>query len=202
MKRAFDLVIAIPALVLVSPVIAVAAIAVKLDSRGSAFYRGERIGLEGRPFRILKLRSMAAGADRKGPAVTIADDPRVTRVGSALRRTRLDELPQLWNVIRGDMSLVGPRPEHPDYVQLYTPEQRRVLSVRPGITSKTSLTFHDEERLLADRGGESAYAGALLPQKLALDLEYVEHHSVGGDFRILGETLVFALSRWFRRGSR
>src|SRR5436309_3930814 len=138
MKRAFDLAIAIPALVLVSPVIGVAALAVRLDSRGSAFYRGERIGLEGRPFRILKLRSMAPGADRVGPAVTIAGDPRITRVGRVLRRTRLDELPQLWNVIRGDMSLVGPRPEHPDYVRLYTPEQRRVLTVRPGITSNTS----------------------------------------------------------------
>jgi len=201
MKRAFDLAIAIPALVLVSPVIGVAALAVKLDSRGSAFYRGERIGLEGRPFRILKLRSMAPGADRVGPAVTIAGDPRITRVGRVLRRTRLDELPQLWNVIRGDMSLVGPRPEHPEYVRLYTPEQRRVLTVRPGITSNTSLAFHDEERLLAKHGGESSYAVALLPQKLALDLEYVEHHSLGGDLQILGRTFVFAVTRWFRRSS-
>ena len=202
MKRAIDLTLAIPGLILVSPLIAAGVVAVKLESRGPSFYRGLRVGRDGRQFRIVKLRSMSSGADQVGPAVTSAGDPRITRVGRLLRRTKLDELPQLWNVIRGDMSLVGPRPEHPDFVRLYTPEQRRVLSVRPGITSKTSLTFHDEERILAEQGGHSAYIYALMPQKLALDLEYVEHHSVGGDFRILGQTFLFALSRWFRGGSR
>jgi lipopolysaccharide/colanic/teichoic acid biosynthesis glycosyltransferase len=202
MKRAIDLTLAIPGLILVSPLLAVAAVAIKLESPGPGLYRGVRVGRDGRQFRIVKLRSMSAGADQSGPAVTRAGDPRITRVGRFLRRTKLDELPQLWNVIRGDMSLVGPRPEHPDYVRLYTPDQRRVLSVRPGITSQTSLTFHDEERMLAEKGGQSAYAEVLLPQKLALDLEYVEHRSVGGDLRILGQTFVFALSRWFLGGSR
>jgi lipopolysaccharide/colanic/teichoic acid biosynthesis glycosyltransferase len=202
MKRAIDLTLAIPGLILVSPLLAAAAVAIKLESPGPGFYRGVRVGRDGRQFRIVKLRSMSADADQSGPAVTSADDPRVTRVGGFLRRTKLDELPQLWNVIRGEMSLVGPRPEHPDFIRHYTAEQRRVLSVRPGITSKTSLRFHDEERILAEQGGESAYTDALLPQKLALDLEYVERHSVGGDLRILGETFVFAISRWFRGGSR
>ncbi len=198
MKRAVDLVIAVPGLILASPLIAVAAVAIKLDSRGSVFYRGSRVGRDGHEFRIVKLRSMVAGAESAGSAVTSADDPRITGVGRFLRRTKVDEVPQLWNVIRGDMSLVGPRPEHPDYVRLYTPEQRRVLTVRPGITSTTSLTFHDEERILADHGGPSAYVDVMLPRKLALDLQYVEHHSVAGDLRILGQTFVFAVSRWFR----
>ncbi len=157
MKRAVDLVIAVPGLILASPFIALAAVAVRLDSRGSVFYRGSRVGRDGQQFRIVKLRSMVAGAENAGSAVTSAGDPRITRVGQFLRRTKLDEVPQLWNVIRGDMSLVGPRPEHPDYVKLYTPDQRRVLSVRPGITSATSLAFHDEERILAEHGGASAY---------------------------------------------
>lgn len=198
MKRLLDLVIAVPGIIMASPVIAGAAVAVKLDSKGSVFYRGPRVGRGGRQFHIVKLRSMVSGAESAGSAVTSAGDPRVTRLGRFLRRTKLDELPQLWNVIRGDMSLVGPRPEHPDYVRLYTPEQRRVLNVRPGITSATSLSFHDEERILAEHGGASAYAESILPRKLAMDLQYVDDHSIGGDLRIIGRTLAFAVSRWFR----
>ena len=199
MKRALDLAISIPAIVMLSPVIAAAAIAIKLESPGPAFYRGPRVGIGGRPFHILKLRSMAAGADRSGPAVTSAGDARVTRVGRALRATKLDELPQLWNVIRGDMSLVGPRPEHPDFVRLYTPEQRRVLTVRPGITSDTSLAFADEEARLAEAGGAAAYATSIMPRKLELDLRYVERHTIGGDLRILLRTAGLALRRLVRQ---
>jgi lipopolysaccharide/colanic/teichoic acid biosynthesis glycosyltransferase len=196
-KRSLDVLIAVPALVIVSPLIAAAAIAIKVDSRGPVFYRGTRAGRDGIEFQILKLRSMSAhGA---GPSVTAAGDPRVTRVGRFLRRTKLDETPQLWNVIRGDMSLVGPRPEHPDFVRLYTPEQRRVLGVRPGITSPASLAFRDEEQLLASVGGESAYVSSVMPRKLELDLAYLDHRTLGGDLRILVRTLVFGLSRWFRQ---
>ena len=124
---------------------------------------------------------------------------RVTRVGRFLRRTKLDELPQLWNVIRGDMSLVGPRPEHPEFVSLYTPEQRRVLTIRPGITSPASLAFRDEERLLATSGGKDAYISSVMPGKLEMDLRYVEHHTVGGDLRIIGRTIAFGLSRLVRQ---
>lgn len=199
MKRALDLAIAIPAIVIVSPVIAAAAVAVKLESPGPAFYRGPRVGIGGRPFHIFKLRSMSLGADRSGPAVTSAGDARVTRVGRVLRATKLDELPQLWNVIRGDMSLVGPRPEHPDFVRMYTPEQRRVLSVRPGITSETSLEFADEEDKLAEAGGPDAYATSIMPRKLELDLRYVERHTLGGDVGILVRTAGLALRRLVRR---
>ena len=202
MKRAVDLAIAVPGLIMVSPLLVVAAVAIQLDSPGPALYRGVRVGRNGREFRIVKLRSMVSGGEGAGSAVTSANDPRVTRVGHFLRRTKFDEVPQLWNVVRGDMSLVGPRPEHPDYVRLYTPEQRRVLTVRPGITSKTSLEFHDEERILAEHGGASAYADKLLPRKLSLDLEYVQRHSVAGDLGILARTFVFAVSRWFRGGPR
>ena len=197
MKRSLDVLIAVPALVIVSPLIAAAAIAIKVESRGPVFYRGTRVGRDGVEFQILKLRSMSAhGA---GSSVTAAGDPRVTRVGRFLRRTKLDETPQLWNVIRGEMSLVGPRPEHPDFVRLYTPEQRRVLGVRPGITSPASLAFRDEEHLLASAGGESAYASSVMPRKLELDLEYLDRRTLAGDLRILVRTLAFGLSRWFRQ---
>jgi lipopolysaccharide/colanic/teichoic acid biosynthesis glycosyltransferase len=202
MKRVLDLAIAIPGLILMSPLIAIAAVAIKVDSRGPVLHRGVRVGRSGGEFRIVKLRSMASGAEHAGPAVTSAGDPRITRVGGILRRTKFDEIPQLWNVIRGDMSLVGPRPEHPDYVRRYTPEQRRLLSVRPGITSPTSLAMHDEEQILADHGGASAYAEQFMPRKLVLDLEYLDHRSLAGDLRILGRTVVFAFSRWTRGGSR
>jgi lipopolysaccharide/colanic/teichoic acid biosynthesis glycosyltransferase len=198
MKRAFDLCVAIPGLVITSPLLAVAAIAIKLESQGPVLYRGTRVGRDGREFAILKLRSMRAAATPGGPAVTSAGDPRITRVGSVLRRTKLDELPQLWNVVRGDMSLVGPRPEDPEFVKLYSPEQRRVLSVRPGITSPTSLAFRNEEALLAESGGAAAYADKVMPRKLAMDLEYVEHRSFGGDLAILARTAGHALTGWRR----
>lgn len=194
-----DLVFAVPVLVLASPFLAMAAIAVKLDSPGPVLYHGGRVGLNGRQFQILKLRSMVAGAARSGPAVTSADDPRITRVGRLLRRTRFDEVPQLWNVITGDMSLVGPRPESPDFVKLYTPEQRRVLSVRPGITSPTALVFHDEEDVLAARGGAGAYAETVMPRKLEMDLEYVDGRSFRGDLAVLARTIAFAVSRLSRQ---
>jgi len=133
-KRAFDVVAASLGLAMTSPLIVAAAIAVKLESKGPAFYSGPRVGRDGRVFKIHKLRTMRAGADATGPAVTAADDVRVTALGRWLRWTKADELPQLLNVVKGEMSLVGPRPEHPDFVRHYTPEQRRLLSVRPGLT--------------------------------------------------------------------
>ncbi len=149
LKRTFDVAGALIGLVVTSPFVLLAAVAVKLESPGPAFYRGARVGLDGRPFNVIKLRSMRVGADREGPSVTVAADPRVTRVGRVLRRSKVDELPQLINVVRGDMSLVGPRPEHPDYVRLFTPEQKAVLSVRPGITGPAAIAYIDEEALLS-----------------------------------------------------
>jgi len=194
-KRLFDVAVSGAGLVMVSPVILAAAIAIKLESPGPAFYNGRRVGKDGRDFDIFKLRTMRPGADQQGPAVTAGGDPRITSVGRLLRRTKIDELPQLLNVLKGEMSLVGPRPEHPDYVERYTVEQRRVLSVRPGITGPTALAFVDEEELLRGADAETLYLANVMPQKLAVDLEYVDHASLPGDFRILGQTLFVVLRR-------
>ena len=202
MKRAFDSVVALVGLVATSPFVLVAAALVKLESRGPAFYRGIRVGRDGRPFHVFKLRTMREGADQQGPAVTGTGDPRVTSVGRVLRRTKLDELPQLMNVLRGEMSLVGPRPEHPDFVKGYSQEQRQVLSVRPGITSPTSLAFIDEEDLL--EGGDSVdrYVKEVMPQKLALDLQYMRTATFAGDLEILGKTIWRVLGRQVGRRAR
>jgi lipopolysaccharide/colanic/teichoic acid biosynthesis glycosyltransferase len=191
MKRAFDLPVALLGLVVTSPIVAAAAIAVKLDSPGSAFYGRCRVGRDGRPFRIHKLRTMRAGA---GPAVTAGDDPRITRVGRFLRRTKIDELPQLLNVVKGEMSLVGPRPEDPDYVALYTPEQRRLLSVRPGITGPSALAFAGEEAMLTGGDGEKRYLEEIMPRKLALELSYLDRASFASDLGILLRTATLVAS--------
>jgi lipopolysaccharide/colanic/teichoic acid biosynthesis glycosyltransferase len=197
MKRAFDMAASAAGLVMTSPLVLAAAIAVKLESPGSAFYVSTRVGKDGRNFRILKLRTMRT--DASGPAVTAGDDPRITRVGRFLRRTKLDELPQLLNVLMGDMSLVGPRPEDPRYVALYTPEQRRVLDVRPGITGPTVLKFIDEETLLRGGDPEAGYIAKVMPQKLAVDLDYVSRASFGEDLAILARTALALVRRAFGR---
>ena len=199
MKRAFDVVVSALGIVVTSPVVLVAAIAVRLGSPGPPFYHGERVGQDGRTFRIHKLRTMRPAAT--GPLVTAADDPRITGVGRFLRRTKLDELPQLFNVLKGDMSLVGPRPEDPKYVAMYTPEQRRVLAVRPGITGPAVLAFINEEDLLRGGEAESTYVTAVMQRKLAVDLDYIANASFGGDLRILATTFSRVLRRMVRRSS-
>ena len=197
MKRGFDIVAATLGLIVTSPLIAVAALAVKLDSPGPALFSGPRVGRDGVVFRMHKLRTMGAGADKAGPAVTAGDDPRVTKVGRFLRRTKIDELPQLWNVVRGEMSLVGPRPEHPDYVARYTAEQRRLLAFRPGITGPAALEFIDEERVLSGGDGEAKYVEEVMPKKLALELRYVERATFASDLAILARTAARVLRRPF-----
>ncbi|TMB62591.1 MAG: sugar transferase [Chloroflexi bacterium] len=186
MKRALDLAVAVPLLVILSPVLVALAAAVRLTSRGPAFHRATRVGRDGRPFTMLKLRTMRAGP---GAAITTRDDPRVTALGRALRRARLDELPQLFNVVRGEMSIVGPRPEDPRFVALYSEEQRAVLALRPGITGAAQLVFRDEAALLDPADPEGSYVRAVLPRKLAIDLEYARGRSLAGDLRIMGMTL-------------
>jgi lipopolysaccharide/colanic/teichoic acid biosynthesis glycosyltransferase len=186
-KRLLDLALAGTGLVLGGPLLAVLAAAVKLDSPGSAFFVQTRVGKDHRPIRIVKLRTMSASGG--GAQITASRDPRVTRVGRLLRMTKLDELPQLWNVLRGDMSIVGPRPEVPRYVERYRPEWRRLLSVRPGLTDLASLTFRDEERLLAlARDRERAYTDVVMPMKLALALEGLERRSVLDDLAMIART--------------
>jgi lipopolysaccharide/colanic/teichoic acid biosynthesis glycosyltransferase len=193
-KRAFDVAATSVALLLLALPLLLLGVAVRLDSPGPALFRQERVGRHGRRFRIWKLRTMVH--ESRGSAVTTAGDARVTRLGRILRRYKLDELPQLVNVWLGDMSLVGPRPEVPRYVAAYTDEQRRVLSVRPGITDPASLRFRDEERVLARFADpERAYAEVVLPLKLDLACEYVQHHSFVGDLRLILETLTVIAPR-------
>jgi len=195
-KRLFDVAASATGLLLLLPLLAVVALLVKLTSTGPIFYAQSRVGLDGKTFRILKFRSMRMGADRSGPAVTSARDPRVTPLGSYLRRYKLDELPQLWNVLIGDMSLVGPRPEHPVYVVGYTSLQRRVLTVRPGITDIASILYRDEEAFLASNSNpELFYRQVVLPHKLSLNLRYLERISAASDFGLILQTIKALLIR-------
>ena len=190
MKRAFDIAFAAVLLVFLSPLLLAFALAVALTSSGGAFFRQVRVGRGGTEFHLLKFRTMRPGSEAKGQLTIGGRDPRVTAVGYWLRKTKLDELPQLWNVLVGDMSVVGPRPEVPRYVALYTPEQRRVLDVRPGITGMASIDYIDENEILARSSDpERTYIEEILPAKLALDLRYVQERSLALDLRILGITV-------------
>jgi lipopolysaccharide/colanic/teichoic acid biosynthesis glycosyltransferase len=195
-KRIIDVALAGAALVASSPLLLAVAAAIKLDSPGPALFVQTRVGRGGRPILIPKFRTMVTGADRSGPSVTAARDPRITRVGGFLRRTKLDELPQLWSVLRGDMSIVGPRPEVEHYVARYRPEWRRLLDVRPGLTDLASLTFRDEENVLAaanDR--ERAYVEVIMPLKLELALRGVSNRSVFQDLRVIARTAAAIVRR-------
>jgi lipopolysaccharide/colanic/teichoic acid biosynthesis glycosyltransferase len=191
MKRIFDIVFSLLGLVMLSPFMVVIAILVKLDSPGPVFYRQERIGKDFRPFRIFKFRTMIADADKKGLQITAGGDERITRVGRWLRKTKLDELPQLINVLKGDMSFVGPRPEVEKYVRYYKDEYELILQVRPGITDIASIIFRDEESILKDKGDpEDYYKNTLLPEKLKLAKKYVKKQSVMFDIRLIYLTLI------------
>ena len=189
-KRAFDLIVSAAALALLSPLLLLLALLVALDSPGPVFYRQERVGRNGVPFRIFKFRTMVTDAEKKGPAITVGRDSRITRVGAFLRSTKLDELAQLFNVLLGDMSFVGPRPEVPKYVELYTPYQRQVLLVRPGITDYASIAYRRESDLLgAAKDPEALYVGEILPAKLELNLKYLREISPLTDLRLIFRTL-------------
>jgi lipopolysaccharide/colanic/teichoic acid biosynthesis glycosyltransferase len=190
-KRLFDLVLAIPGLIGLSPFFMFAALWIRLDSPGPVFFRQERVGRFGRPFRIYKFRTMCSDAEAKGRQLTVGNDPRITRSGAFLRRYKLDELPQLINVILGDMSLVGPRPEVPKYVACYPPEIRdKVLSVPPGITDYASIEYRDENTLLAGAvDPEQVYISEILPVKLDYYSKYVTNRSLLLDSKLILLTL-------------
>jgi len=213
MPTALGRLIAAIGLVLLSPLIAGLAIAVRLTSSGPAFHRAPRIGPHGQ-FTLHKLRTMQEGAAAEGPGVTAAGDARVTQLGRILRRTKLDELPQLWDVVRGEMDVVGPRPEDPRYVDRADPLHREVFAARPGITGPTALAYRNEEATLAaaaadvanadgrdkatDADLERAYREIVLPAKLAMDAEYLRTRSTRGDLAILGRTIGQVLGRTAR----
>jgi lipopolysaccharide/colanic/teichoic acid biosynthesis glycosyltransferase len=189
-KRSLDFVSALIGLIILSPLFLITSLAIKLTSRGPVFHRGERVGLDGRLFHLYKFRTMIVDAATIGPGVTARDDPRVTAVGRLLRSTKVDELPQLINVLKGDMSLVGPRPEDPRYVAQYTPEQRQVLKFRPGITSAASLAYRREEEILDRLDWEKVYRNEILPAKLAIDLDYFSKRTLLSDLLLIIRTIL------------
>jgi len=189
-KRAFDIFASATGLFFLLPLLALLAVLVRLEDSGPVFYRGLRTGRFGKPFRIFKFRTMVLNADKIGGPSSSSDDPRITRVGKFLRRYKLDELPQLINVIRGEMSLVGPRPEVLEEVRLYTPEEMQLLDILPGITDWASIQFRNEGEIL--RGSpdpHQAYREKIRPEKIRLGLEYVRNHTFTTDCKIILKTL-------------
>ncbi|MFK8102883.1 MAG: sugar transferase [Saprospiraceae bacterium] len=191
MKRIFDMVVAMVMLCLLLPVFIVIAVLIAWESKGGVFYQQQRIGKGQVPFPILKFRTMSVGSDQKS-LITVGDrDQRITRMGYFLRKYKIDEFPQLWNVLKGEMSIVGPRPEVKRYTDLYTPEQQRVLEVRPGMTDYASFDFIDESEILAKSSNpEQTYVEEIMPQKLALNLKYIHDQSFLVDLKIIIKTLL------------
>lgn len=196
-KRAFDILFAGAALAVLAPALLAIALWVKLDSPGPVFFRQIRVGRGGREFRIYKFRTMRTDAERVGPQITVGADARVTRSGALLRKYKLDELPQFINVLLGDMSVVGPRPEVPRYVACYPADLADlVLSVRPGITDRASIEYRDENELLgASSDPEATYVSQILPIKLAYYADYAANHSLVGDIRIVLSTVIAVFAR-------
>lgn len=198
-KRVMDCLVAGVALLLLWPLFLIIALSIKLDDGGPAFFGQERVGRRGRPFRMWKFRTMVPGAHRGGRLLTVADDPRLTRVGRWLRAAKLDELPQLWNVCRGEMSLVGPRPEVPRYVERYGDAERRVLDLVPGMTDPASIAYRHESDLLARVADpEATYVAEIMPAKIAMNLEYAGRATRASDLMIVVRT-VLSVPRSARR---
>jgi lipopolysaccharide/colanic/teichoic acid biosynthesis glycosyltransferase len=193
LKRTIDVTVALLGLIVLAPLLLLIALLIVLDSPGPVFYRADRAGFRGRPLRMLKFRKMRP--DARGGALTVADDERLTRLGAWLVRSKLDELPQLWHVVRGEMSLVGPRPESPEHVERFPAAYEVILRVRPGLTGYTQLAFAREESILDTRDPYTHYVTRLLPQKVELDRLYATRWGTRRDLRILGATIVTVVLR-------
>ena len=192
LKRSFDIMVSAGGLLLLACPFAVIALAIKLSSTGPVFYRQQRIGRGEQPFCLYKFRTMRVRGD--GPLITVEGDPRITRVGRALRRWKLDELPQLWNVLRGDMSIIGPRPEVEQLVRYYTPEQRRILQQTPGLAGPSQLVYpHEADILQGYPNPEEVYRQHLMPKKLTVDLEYERSRTFRSDVLLLAEIILLSL---------
>ena len=191
--RSVDVCVSATLLVVLLPVILVAILVIRLDSPGAAFFRVDRVGFHGRPLRMLKFRKMRD--DAAGPNLTTDDDHRFTRVGTLLAKLKLDELPQLWHVLKGEMSLVGPRPEDPEFVAMHEMVYETILSVRPGMTGLSQIAFAEESRILDDEDPHTHYVGKILPQKVLLDEMYAEERSVKLNLRILFWTTAAVIMR-------
>jgi len=189
-KRVFDLIAALIGLVLLFPILLVISLWIKFSSKGPLFYSQKRVGKEFKEFDIYKFRSMVVDADKIGPSVTSGDDPRITEVGKFIRKTKIDELPQLLNVLKGDMSLVGPRPEVMKFVEKKRDEYKKVLSVRPGITDNAAIEFRDEETIMNQyEDKEKAYLDIILPQKIKLYYNYIDNITFLSDIKLILKTL-------------
>lgn len=196
LKRSFDIIASLLGIIIVFPFLFPVLLAVVIESRGGAFYRQSRVGRGGKDFRLLKIRSMYVDSDRKGQLTIGKRDSRVTRTGSFIRKFKLDEFPQLINILKGEMSIVGPRPEVRKYVDLYTAEQRRVLEVRPGLTDMASLAYYNESEELAKyEDPEKAYIEVVMPHKLALNMEYIARQGFFFDLGLIFRTLF----KWFKK---
>ena len=194
-KRAMDIVVSAAALCVLWPVLLLIALAIVVDDPGPVFYRQVRVGRGGKPFHIFKFRTMVVDADKKGLSITVGRDSRITRVGAFLRKTKLDELAQLLNVLAGQMSFVGPRPEVPRYVELYTPYQRQVLLVRPGITDYASIAYRNENDLLAGADDpERMYIETIMPDKIELNMRYLREISPLADVRLILKTIIAVIA--------
>jgi len=203
-KRGFDILASVVGLLALFPVLLVSGLLINLEDKGPIFYRGMRMGRHGKPFRIFKFRTMVVNAERIGGPSTADDDPRITRAGKFLRKYKLDEIPQLLNVLRGEMSFVGPRPEVPIEVETYDEEEKGVLLVRPGITDWASIKFHNEGEILrGSKDPHQTYREKIRPEKLRLELDYVKNHSLYGDFEILAQTfLMLFITRFTDKRSK
>lgn len=195
LKRAVDIGVSLFGLILLFPFFILISILIKLDSKGTVFYKSTRVGKREKNFKLYKFRTMQIDAEKTGPPITYNTDPRITRIGKILRKAKADELPQLLNVLNGEMSLVGPRPEAPIYVEKYTPEQKLVLSVKPGITGLAQIEFPAEETMLKENTLQNDYLNQILPRKLELDLQYIRGYSVFLDLKILFQTLGILISK-------
>ena len=190
-KRIFDFICSTLGLIVLSPILIAIAIKIKIGSDGPVFFKQIRVGEKNKEFRILKFRTMVVDAEKLGRQITVGNDNRITRIGGFLRKYKLDELPQLINVFKGDMSLVGPRPEVPRYVKLYNEQQRKVLEVKPGITDLASIRYRDENDLLGEaENPDDLYINTIMPDKLALNLEYIKKTNVFFDIYIILKTIV------------
>jgi lipopolysaccharide/colanic/teichoic acid biosynthesis glycosyltransferase len=194
-KRLIDILLAVIGLVFIWPILFVCAVAVKLSSPGPVLYLGKRTGRYGVPFKIFKFRSMREDAERTGGTTTGENDTRITSVGKFLRKYKLDELPQLFNVLRGEMSFVGPRPEVAEYTEMYSVEEQEILSVRPGITDLSSLTFSDLQSHVGSENPDEAFRRYVLPQKNRLRLKYAREHTISMDFIILMKTVLLVVAK-------
>jgi lipopolysaccharide/colanic/teichoic acid biosynthesis glycosyltransferase len=204
MRRLVDILVSAIVLIILSPLFLAISIAIRLDTPGNIIYRGWRVGKGARRFQMLKFRSMIADADLNGPSVSSVADGRITRVGQFLRASKLDEFPQFWNVLKGDMTLIGPRPESPEIVDRYTSDQRRILSAKPGLTGPSQISCTVDESMAVSDGdnAEDYYVHHVLGRRLAMDAEYIQNRTAWNDVALVGRTISIIFQAIFHRAAK